>query len=70
MPCMQKRAENLQKRVRKDGSTMSLAATKRANERDKDQNAWEENRLLQSGVARLREVGGECEGGGGGKRWV
>lgn len=37
---------------------MSLAASKRASELEKDMNAWEENRLLTSGVARLREVGG------------
>ncbi len=35
---------------------MSLAATRRANELDKALNAWEENRLLTSGVVRLKEV--------------
>lgn len=35
---------------------MSLAATKKANELDKDMNAWEENRLVTSGVVRLKEV--------------
>ena len=43
-------------RVRKDGTTMSLAQTKRANELEKDMNAWEENRLITSGVVRLKEV--------------
>lgn len=57
-PQPQKRTETLQRRTRKDGKTMSLAATKRTNELEKDMNAWEENRLLTSGVARLREVGG------------
>ncbi|KAF5843773.1 P-loop containing nucleoside triphosphate hydrolase protein [Dunaliella salina] len=52
----QKRAADLQKRTRKDGKTMSLAQTKRTNELEKDMNAWEENRLLTSGVARLKEI--------------
>lgn len=52
----QKRTETLQRRTRKDGKTMSLAQTKRTNELEKDMNAWEENRLLTSGVARLKEV--------------
>ena len=54
--CPQKRAADLQRRTRKDGKTMSLAQTKRTNELEKDMNAWEENRLLTSGVARLKEV--------------
>ncbi len=37
---------------------MSLAQTKKLNELDKDMNAWEENRLMTSGVVRLKEVGG------------
>lgn len=53
---VQKRTADLTRRTRKDGSTMSLAASKRANELDKDLNAWEENRLLTSGVVRLKEV--------------
>ncbi len=52
----QKRAADLQRRTRKDGKMMSLAQTKRTNELEKDMNAWEENRLLTSGVARLKEV--------------
>ncbi|KAG2440689.1 hypothetical protein HYH02_010267 [Chlamydomonas schloesseri] len=52
----ERRTADLQRRVRKDGSTMSLAATRRANELDKAMNAWEENRLLTSGVVRLKEV--------------
>lgn len=55
---LQKRVADLTRRTRHDGTTMSLAASKRASELDKDQNAWEENRLLTSGVARLKEVGG------------
>ncbi len=54
--CPQKRRADLVRRTRKDGSTMSLAATRKANELDKDVNAWEENRLLTSGVVRLKEV--------------
>ena len=37
---------------------MSLAQTKRTNELEKDMNAWEENRLMTSGVVRLKEVRG------------
>jgi hypothetical protein len=40
----------MQKRMqRRDGTMMSLAASKRANELQKDMNAWEENRLMTSG---------------------
>ena len=53
----QKRTADLQKRVRRDGKVMSLAQTKRTNELEKDMNAWEENRLMTSGVVRLKEVG-------------
>lgn len=46
----EKRHEALQKRMlRRDGTMMSLAESKRAQERQKDLNQWEENRLLQSG---------------------
>jgi pre-mRNA-splicing factor ATP-dependent RNA helicase DHX38/PRP16 len=52
-----KREVELQKRMtRRDGSTMSLAQSKRASEVQKDINAWEENRLFTSGVVRAREV--------------
>jgi hypothetical protein len=37
---------------------MSLAASKRASELEKSLNAWEENRLLTSGVVRLKQVRG------------
>ena len=40
---------------------MSLAQTRRATELERDMNAWEENRLITSGVVRLKEVrGGPC----------
>ncbi len=45
------------KLTRRDGSLMTLAQSKRASELQKDMNAWEENRMMTSGVARLREVG-------------
>lgn len=51
----ERRAADLQKKVRRDGKVMTLAQTKRANELDKDMNAWEENRLVTSGVARHKE---------------
>ncbi len=49
-------AEMQQKLKRRDGSTMTLAQSKRANEMNKDLNAWEENRMFTSGVARARQV--------------
>ena len=53
----QKREVEMQKKMtRRDGSTMSLAQSKRASELQKDMNAWEENRMFTSGVARAREV--------------
>ena len=42
--------------TRRDGSTMTLAQSKRASELQNDINAWEENRLFRSGVVRLKEV--------------
>lgn len=56
-PLLRKRAEVAQQRLtRRDGSVMTLAQSKRASELQRDMNAWEENRLLQSGVVRAREV--------------
>ena len=52
-----KEAEMQQKMKRRDGTNMTLAQSKRANELQKDMNAWEENRMLTSGVVRMREVG-------------
>ena len=37
-------------------SVMSLAASKRANELETALNAWEDNRLLTSGVVKLKQV--------------
>ncbi len=52
-----KRAAEMQKKLtRRDGSTMSLAQSKRASELQRDINAWEENRLFRSGVVALREA--------------
>lgn len=47
-------------------SVMSLAASKRANELEQALNAWEDNRLLTSGVVKLKQVllCGVCWGGG------
>ena len=42
--------------TRRDGSVMTLAQSKRASELQKDMNAWEENRLMTSGVVRGREM--------------
>uniref|UniRef100_A0A7S0V1P2 RNA helicase n=1 Tax=Polytomella parva TaxID=51329 RepID=A0A7S0V1P2_9CHLO len=41
------------KLTRRDGSVMSLAASRRAAEVDRALNAWEDNRLMSSGVVRL-----------------
>jgi len=52
----QKQEAQRQKHLtRRDGSQMSLAQSKRHSEVQKDINAWEENRLLTSGVVRARE---------------
>ncbi|GMH38447.1 hypothetical protein BSKO_06331 [Bryopsis sp. KO-2023] len=54
---MEKRKTELQEKFkRRDGSTMTLAQSKRASELQRDINAWEENRLVTSGVARYKEV--------------
>jgi pre-mRNA-splicing factor ATP-dependent RNA helicase DHX38/PRP16 len=56
-PLLRRREELAQKRLtRRDGSVMSLAQSKRASELQRDMNAWEENRLMTSGVVRAREV--------------
>ena len=53
----QKRETDLQKRLtRRDGSLMTLAQSKRYNQMHKDAQAWEENRMLTSGVVRQTEV--------------
>eukprot|EP00879_Flechtneria_rotunda_P008294 GHRR01008688.1.p1 GENE.GHRR01008688.1~~GHRR01008688.1.p1 ORF type:complete len:458 (+),score=154.24 GHRR01008688.1:206-1375(+) len=49
-------AEMQQRMKRRDGSVMSLAASKRANELEQALNAWEDNRLITSGVVKLRQV--------------
>ncbi len=52
-----RRKEIAQKRLtRRDGSLMTLAQSKRASEMQRDMNAWEENRLLTSGVVNPLEV--------------
>ena len=40
---------------RRDGSTMTLARSKRASEIQSDLRAWEDNRLMTSGVVRAKE---------------
>ena len=53
----EKRAAEMQKKMtRRDGTTMTLAQSKRASELQRDITAWEENRLFRSGVVSLREV--------------
>ena len=51
-----KEAEMQQKMKRRDGSNMTLAQSKRANELQKDMNALEVNMMLTSGFVRMREV--------------
>ncbi|KAI8103676.1 hypothetical protein M9435_005010 [Picochlorum sp. BPE23] len=56
-PSLVRRKEIAQKKLtRRDGSLMTLAQSKRASEMQKDMNAWEENRLLTSGVVNPLEV--------------
>ncbi len=56
-PSLIRRKEIAQKRLtRRDGSLMTLAQSKRASEMQRDMNAWEENRLLTSGVVNPLEV--------------
>eukprot|EP00854_Cymbomonas_tetramitiformis_P018602 gene18602-22213_t len=49
-------AELKKKLTRRDGSKMSLATSKKLSQMHADNNAWEENRLLTSGVVRQTEV--------------
>ena len=49
-------SEMQQKMTRRDGKQMTLAQSKRASELQNALNAWEENRLLTSGVMRLKQV--------------
>ena len=53
----QRKEADLQKRLtRRDGSLMTLAQSKRYNQMHKDAEAWEENRMLTSGVVRQTEL--------------
>ena len=62
----EKRTGEMQQRMkRRDGSVMTLAQSKRASELEKSLNAWEENRLLTSGVVARRQVRGRGRVGGG-----
>lgn len=67
-PALQKKQQAMMQRqqrvTRQDGSRMSLQASKRANELQKDMNAWEENRLMTSGVVQQREVDMDFSGDG------
>ena len=54
---LQRRQEIAQKRLtRRDGTMMTLAQSKRASEIQRDMRAWEENRLMTSGVVQAREA--------------
>jgi len=67
-PALQKKQQAMRQRqqrvMRQDGSRMSLQASKRANELQKDMNAWEENRLMTSGVVQQRELDMDFSGDG------
>ena len=51
-----KEAEYAKRLTRRDGRPMSLAASKRMASIHADHNTWDENRLVASGVVRVREV--------------
>ena len=56
------REAEVQKRLtRRDGSLMTLAQSKKNSQLHADHTAWEENRLMTSGVVRLREVDTEFD---------
>lgn len=48
--------KNQERLTRKDGSMMTLAQSKRATDMQKDNNAWDENRMISSGVASRKLV--------------
>ena len=53
---LQRKRELMQQHLkRRDGSTMTLAQSKRASEIQSDLRAWEDNRLMTSGVVRAKE---------------
>ena len=53
----EKRESEMQQRFfRRDGTQMTLAQSKRQTEIQRDLNAWEENRLLTSGIVCYKEV--------------
>ena len=56
MPHPRPEADYAKRLTRRDGSLMTLAQSKRSAELHADHNQWEENRMLTSGVMRVREV--------------
>jgi len=53
---LQRKRELMQQHLkRRDGTTMTLAQSKRASEIQSDLRAWEDNRLMTSGVVRAKE---------------
>lgn len=54
---IRRREEVAQKRLtRRDGTVMTLMQSKKASQLHKDMHAWEENRLMTSGVVHAREL--------------
>lgn len=51
-----KEQEYAQRLTRRDGSKMSMVASRRVSQLNADSNTWEENRMMTSGVIRAKEI--------------
>ena len=51
-----KEQEYAKRLTRRDGSLMSMAASRRVSQLNADSNQWEENRMMTSGVIRTKEI--------------
>lgn len=51
-----KEQEYAKRLTRRDGSLMSMAASRRVSQLNADSNQWEENRMMTSGVIRMKEI--------------
>jgi len=51
-----KEQEYAKRLTRRDGTLMSMAASRRVSQLNADSNQWEENRMMTSGVIRMKEI--------------
>jgi pre-mRNA-splicing factor ATP-dependent RNA helicase DHX38/PRP16 len=51
-----KEQEYAKRLTRRDGTLMSMASSKRVSQLNADSNQWEENRMMTSGVIRMKEI--------------